>query len=64
MDPLRDEGLIYEQVLHDNEVQTKVDLYPGFGHMFWTNFPRMTKSTEFVNDTLKGVTWLVRGCVE
>ena len=37
LDPLRDEALIYESVLKENGVDTRLDVYDGFGHMFWTN---------------------------
>jgi acetyl esterase/lipase len=34
LDPLRDEALIYEHVLREeNGVQTKMDVYDGYGHM-------------------------------
>jgi acetyl esterase/lipase len=40
MDILRDEALIYEQVLReDNGVETKLDIYPGMPHIFWSTFP-------------------------
>lgn len=36
LDPLRDEGLIYERVLREeNGIPTRLDVYDGFGHMFW-----------------------------
>lgn len=38
LDPLRDEALIYESVLRENGVETKLDIYNGLGHMFWTNW--------------------------
>ncbi|KAH8881117.1 alpha/beta hydrolase fold-3 domain-containing protein [Thozetella sp. PMI_491] len=60
IDPLRDEALIYERVLREEAgVATRLNLYPGFGHYFWTNFPLLEKSREFVEDTVKGVRWLL-----
>jgi hypothetical protein len=35
MDPLRDEGLLYEQVLREEwSVKTGTDIYPGLPHGF------------------------------
>ncbi|KAK8089360.1 hypothetical protein PG997_004321 [Apiospora hydei] len=60
LDPLRDEGLIYERVLREEAgVRTRLDLYPGLGHYFWTNFPRLEASRRFVEDTVQGVKWLL-----
>lgn len=62
MDPLRDDGLIYERVLREEYgIDTRLDLYSGYGHMFWTNWPEMEMSRKFVHDTLQGVRWLLRG---
>ena len=39
LDPLRDEALLYERVLREeNGVNTRINIYDGFGHMFWTNW--------------------------
>lgn len=60
LDPLRDEALIYERVLGEEaEVDTKIDIYPGLGHYFWTNFPLLDSSRQFVEETVKGVGWLL-----
>lgn len=60
LDPFRDEALIYERVLREEAgVPTRLDVYPGFGHYFWTNYPRLSQSKAFVEDTLRGVAWLL-----
>ncbi|KAK1964368.1 alpha/beta-hydrolase [Colletotrichum sublineola] len=60
LDPLRDEALIYERVLREEAgVATKLDIYPGLPHYFWTHFPRLEKSRKFVEDSVKGVRWLL-----
>ncbi|GKT66778.1 lipase 2 [Colletotrichum tofieldiae] len=60
LDLLRDEALIYERILREEVgVKTKLDIYPGLPHYFWTNFPRLEKSKQFVEDTVKGVRWLL-----
>lgn len=60
LDPLRDEALIYERVLSEEAgVETKLDIYLGLGHYFWTNFPLLDASKQFVEDTVKGVGWLL-----
>jgi acetyl esterase/lipase len=60
LDPLRDEALIYERILREEAgVKTKVDVYKGLGHYFWTNFPELEMSKTFVEDTVKGMRWLL-----
>ncbi|OAL51595.1 alpha/beta-hydrolase [Pyrenochaeta sp. DS3sAY3a] len=59
IDPLRDEGVLYDGVLRGSGVLTRFELYRGFGHVFWTNYPEMEASRGFVRDALEGVRWLL-----
>jgi acetyl esterase/lipase len=59
LDPLRDEAVLYDRVLREAGVLTRFELYAGYGHMFWTNYPELEESEKFVRDTLAGVKWLL-----
>jgi acetyl esterase/lipase len=61
MDILRDEDLIYEQVLAENGVETKLDLYPGMPHIFWSTFPTLTQGKKAALDFINGIQWLLDG---
>jgi acetyl esterase/lipase len=61
MDILRDEDFIYEQVLAENGVETKFDLYPGMPHIFWGTFPTLTQSRKAASDFIDGIKWLLDG---
>ena len=59
IDPLRDEAVLYDRKLREAGVLTRFELYPGYGHVFWANYPELEESRRFVKDTLKGMKWLL-----
>lgn len=60
MDPLRDEALIYEEILRkESGIKTKVDLYPGLPHGFWSWFTEAKFSKEFQESCVGGMMWLL-----
>lgn len=59
-DPLRDEGLIYEHVLREEAgVKTRLDVFPGLPHGFWSWFPQAEFSKDFQVKTMEGFKWLL-----
>lgn len=60
MDVNRDEDLIYEEVLRENGVSTKSNLYPGMPHIFWGTFPMLTQGKQANVDFVNGVKWLLK----
>lgn len=59
LDPVLDEGILYEQELRKWGVTTKLGYYGGVPHMFHCNWPEMLVARKYVQDTLEGVRWLL-----
>jgi acetyl esterase/lipase len=60
LDPLRDEAFIYERMLREEHgIKTKVDVYPGLPHSFWSWAPEAQFSQGFEEDCVKGMQWLL-----
>lgn len=59
MDTLRDEGLIYEQVLRENGTETRLDVYPGMPHVFWGSFPMLSQAKKAAVGLEEGIRWLL-----
>ena len=60
MDPVRDEGIIYERVLREEDgVKTKMYLYPGLPHDHCRFFPFLKGSEKFRREQVEGMGWLL-----
>lgn len=60
MDVLRDEAIVYERVLREeNGIKTKSFLYPGLPHGHWGFFPFLESSKKFRKEQVEGVGWLL-----
>lgn len=61
LDPVRDGGLILEQVLKDCGVKTKTDVYRGLPHAFWAPFIHADFTKRHTRDSKDGLSWLLEG---
>ena len=60
MDIFRDDGLIYEKVLREEGgVKTKMDVYAGWPHAWWSMFPGIEASRRRMEDSVRAVGWLL-----
>jgi versiconal hemiacetal acetate esterase len=61
-DPLRDDGVLLERMLHEEGVKVKRKHYDGFGHVFWI-FPMLKKRDVLLLDATEGIKFVL-GAVE
>ncbi|KAK5052675.1 hypothetical protein LTR84_002541 [Exophiala bonariae] len=60
LDPLRDDGIIYERVLREEyNTKTKIDVYSGLPHGHWSFFPTLKASIIARRDQVEGLGWLL-----
>jgi len=61
VDTARDENLIFQDMLQKEHVPTRMELYAGLPHTFWTVMPDLPQAARWKEDTLKGFQWLLAG---
>ena len=62
MELLRDEALIYGQVLREEcGVETKVDMYPGLPHGLWSFYPEAQFSKQHLINSVEEMRWSAAG---
>ncbi|PYH89000.1 alpha/beta-hydrolase [Aspergillus ellipticus CBS 707.79] len=59
LDPLRDDGLIYEKALRENGVLTRLDIYSELTHAAWTIFANESSPKDLGTNTMKAMEWLL-----
>lgn len=59
MDILRDDSFIYAEILQALGVDTRVDVYEGAPHVFWSIFAKTKLAGRWREETKSGVTWLL-----
>ncbi|KAK5996220.1 AB hydrolase superfamily protein B1A11.02 [Cladobotryum mycophilum] len=59
LDPLRDDSLIYERVLREHGVSTRLFVYPGAPHGFWAAFWKTKIAQKWEVDLVENVGWLL-----
>ncbi|KXT06747.1 hypothetical protein AC579_3981 [Pseudocercospora musae] len=59
MDPLRDEALIWNELLKEAGAKTRVELHPGCPHAHLGSMPGIEATTTATGDAMIGVGWLL-----
>ncbi|KAF7297779.1 Abhydrolase-3 domain-containing protein [Mycena kentingensis (nom. inval.)] len=61
LDPLRDEGLLYNDLLRNAGVKTRLEIYPGLPHTFNYPFGQFRAAKQYEKDYRAGLRWLLAG---
>ncbi|KAI0261587.1 Alpha/Beta hydrolase protein [Gloeopeniophorella convolvens] len=60
MDPLRDDGFLYDRLLREAGCNTHMKVYPGLPHVFYSEYPHLKSSDRYEADIREGLRWLLK----
>ncbi|KAJ6506750.1 Alpha/Beta hydrolase protein [Mycena sanguinolenta] len=63
LDPLRDEGLLYERLLREQGVSTRLDIYPGVPHGFHAFAGKIAATEKWEADLRAGLKWILASTI-
>ncbi|KAH8721902.1 Alpha/Beta hydrolase protein [Ilyonectria robusta] len=58
-DPRRDEAILLDQLLQEVGLSTKVRIYQGLPHGFWTTCPDLPASKQWLEHLIEGMRWMI-----
>lgn len=56
----RDLALVFDDLLKEEEVPTRLDVYQGLPHCFWYPFKQHSRAADWERDTVVGFKWLLQ----
>lgn len=59
IDPWRDTGVLYTEELRRDKVPVKLDVYPGLLHSWWSTFPQIDATREWLERSVAGMQWVL-----
>lgn len=59
LDPWRDTGVLYAEELRRDGLPVKLDVYPGLPHSWWSTFPQIDATREWLKRSLAGMQWVL-----
>lgn len=59
IDPWRDTGILYAEELRKQNVAAKLEVYPGLLHCWWSTFPQIDATKQWLDRTLAGMSWVL-----
>jgi hypothetical protein len=46
--------------LREDGVETRIDVYAGFPHCWWSILPQLNSSQKYELDSMEGLKWLLK----
>lgn len=59
LDPWRDGGIIYNELVEQGGSKSKIDIYAGMPHCWWNPYPMVSRTEKWKEETVEGVRWLL-----